>query len=123
MFKKYDWIIPLAALLLAAAALLVYSHGHRTDGAAVTVTVDGTAVGTYPLDTDRTLTLTGWAGGTFTMTISDGEVSMLSSDCPDKICVRHAAISRTGECIICLPNRAVLEVIGAGEPVVDAVSQ
>lgn len=44
----------------------------------------------------------------------NGEVRMLCSSCPDQICVRHREISRTGETIICLPHKIVIEVT-AGE--------
>lgn len=37
--------------------------------------------------------------------IEDGEVSFVSSDCPDKLCVNQGAISKNGESIVCLPGR------------------
>ena len=43
--------------------------------------------------------------------ISDGKADMESADCPNQICVHHSAISHTGETIVCLPNRVVIEVI------------
>lgn len=42
----------------------------------------------------------------------NGEIRMLQSSCPDKICVHHKAISMTGENIICLPHKLVIEVSG-----------
>ena len=32
-------------------------------------------------------------------------------NCPDKICVNHAAISKKGETIVCLPHKVVVEVV------------
>ncbi|MCR4991648.1 MAG: NusG domain II-containing protein [Lachnospiraceae bacterium] len=43
--------------------------------------------------------------------LSDGKANMESADCPNQICVHHSAISHTGETIVCLPNRVVIEVI------------
>ena len=43
--------------------------------------------------------------------ISGGKADMESADCPNQICVHHSAISHTGETIVCLPNRVVIEVI------------
>ena len=40
------------------------------------------------------------------------EISMLYGSCPDKICVHHRAISITGENIICLPHKLVIEITG-----------
>ena len=45
------------------------------------------------------------------LVISDGKADMESADCPNQICVHHGAISHTGETIVCLPNRVVIEVI------------
>ena len=45
------------------------------------------------------------------LVIFDGKADMESADCPNQICVHHSAISHTGETIVCLPNRVVIEVI------------
>lgn len=45
------------------------------------------------------------------LVIFDGKTDMESADCPNQICVHHSAISNTGETIVCLPNRVVIEVI------------
>ena len=50
------------------------------------------------------------------------EISMLYSSCPDKICVHHHAISMTGENIICLPHKLVIEITGDGERKTDGVA-
>ena len=39
------------------------------------------------------------------------KVSVNNKDCPDKICVNHAAISKKGETIVCLPHKVVVEVV------------
>lgn len=41
---------------------------------------------------------------------SNNEIRMLQSSCPDKICVHHSTISDTGENIICLPHKLVIEI-------------
>lgn len=51
----------------------------------------------------------------------NGEVRMIQSSCPDLICVRHEAVSKTGETIVCLPHRLVIEITGAPETELDGV--
>lgn len=51
----------------------------------------------------------------------NGEIRMIQSSCPDLICVHHAAVSRTGENIICLPHALVIEIVGAQENELDGV--
>lgn len=53
----------------------------------------------------------------------NGQVQMLASNCPDKICVHHNAIAKTGENIICLPHRVVIEIVGGEDKKLDGVVQ
>ena len=74
----------------------------------VTVRVNGTQVLRVPLDRDGVYPI----GETNTITVSDGEVRMTHADCPDQICVKTGSISRSGQSIVCAPNRVVVTVTG-----------
>ncbi len=37
-------------------------------------------------------------------------IRMISSPCPDKICIKQGWINKKGESIVCLPNRVVLRL-------------
>lgn len=52
----------------------------------------------------------------------NGEVRMIESSCPDQICVHHRAICATGENIICLPHKIVIEIINDEESKLDGVA-
>ncbi|MGB9856637.1 MAG: NusG domain II-containing protein [Dictyoglomaceae bacterium] len=39
-------------------------------------------------------------------------VRMVSSPCPDKLCIKQGWINKIGESIVCLPNRVVLRLEG-----------
>lgn len=41
--------------------------------------------------------------------IKNGEVFMEESNCKNQICVKHKKIKRSGESIICLPNKVIIE--------------
>lgn len=108
----------LACSLLAASvglfiALQLWSHVGRT----VRVQVEGVTVATLPLDTDTVYAIEG-VGGSNTLIIDNGKASVTDATCPDGVCVRHRAIGRAGESIICLPHKVVVTV--DGEPPVDA---
>ena len=45
--------------------------------------------------------------------ILDGEVFVVSSPCPNKVCVKSGYISRPGETIICLPNKVSITIFKA----------
>ena len=42
--------------------------------------------------------------------IKDGKVTMKEADCKDKICADHKAIEKSGETIVCLPHKVVIEI-------------
>lgn len=74
----------------------------------VTVRVDGTQILQVPLSRDGVYPL----GETNTITVSDGEVRMTHADCPDQICVKTGRISRSGQSIVCAPNRVIVTITG-----------
>ena len=79
-------------------------------GAEVKVSVNNKEYGTYSLDKNQTVTI-GEDDWENILIIKDGKASMAKADCPDKICVNHAAISKKGETIVCLPHKVVVEVV------------
>ena len=106
-------IIFIAALLLMAAAGLVYLFVFRDSGNVVEVTVDGEVYGVYSLSENITCEIrTGKNDESINrFVIADGKVYMQDASCPDGICVAHRPIFRDGESIVCLPNRVVVTVI------------
>ena len=59
--------------------------------------------------------------GTNKVRIEHNGVYMENANCPDKLCVHQGRISKTGQSIICLPNKIIVEIVGK-KPDVDAVS-
>ena len=123
--KKKDMIIYVSVLLLFGAACLYTAlvKMYRPAGTYVRVSVDGRIVAEYPLSRDAETDIEGYSGGNLRLIIKDGTAYVSASTCPDKICVRHSAVSHTGESIICMPNRVVVEIISGSEyQEIDAVS-
>ncbi len=116
-FKTADLIL-VGGLLVVAAVLLFFLYSRPNDGRTVEVSVDGVTVAILPLDIDTTFVINGADGGHNTLVIADGRATVTEATCPDGVCVRHRAIDRAGQSIICLPNKAVVKVVG--EPTVDA---
>lgn len=113
---KADAIL-IAFCLVLSVLLWLWSITDSEDGTRAVVRVDGQTVAEYRLNVDGTYTLN---GGTNVLIIEDGRAHMEDADCPDKLCVKQGAISRTGQCITCLPNRVTVTVEG-GTAEVDIV--
>ena len=106
-----DLILIFCVVLVALSVFLV-AFLTSEDGAYVSVRIeDGESV-RYSLSEDGEFVL---LGGKNILVIKDGKAYMSHADCPDKTCVRTGGISKTGEQIICLPNKVYISIIGAEE--------
>ena len=104
MLKKGDIVIIVSvlAMILASSALLFLGKGS---GRTVTVRENNEVVYKGSLYENKVIELTG-----NTVEIKDGAVTVAQADCKNQICVNHAAITKKGESIICLPNKVIAEI-------------
>lgn len=102
--KKGDIILCAAVCTVAAIFALIF-FALKKDGKTVLVKIDNKIVDEYPLDTDRKIVLEH-----NTAVIENSKVQMIESDCKNQICVNTGKISKRGECIVCLPNKVILEI-------------
>ena len=105
---RADIILALLLLFVALSVFLITTLTKK-DGAFVRVEIDGSTVATYPLSVDGEYSLN---GGTNRLIIKDGRAEIREANCPDGLCIRQGKISYTGERIVCLPNRVMVEVVG-----------
>lgn len=136
-------IIFLFAVFAVAAAIFLILRLNVGQGDVITVSYDGTQVLQLPLrQEDARYYLVQYQDGINIKDYSekewrdlqlpdadfnafsccDGEIRMLGSSCPDKICVHHVAISHKWESIICLPHKLVIEVEAVEESDLDGVA-
>jgi len=115
--KKGDIVLIIALLIVSAALFIVFTNGE--EGATAVVAVNGQEVERYPLADDGVFPLN---GGTNILVIENGEAYLEDANCPDKLCVRMGKISKTGQCITCLPNKLTVTIEGAGEAEVDLMA-
>ncbi len=112
--KKRDFILIGGVLVLALLlwllprALGFFSvQGEKQ----VRITVEGELYGIYDLQEEQTIEI----NDSNLCRIQDGEVNMTEADCPDKLCMHQGPISISGETIVCLPNKVVIEIVGKDE--------
>lgn len=68
----------------------------------------------YPLAGDREFTVEG-AEGTVRVAVKDGEVSVVSAPCRNKICQLSRPIKKPGEWIACIPGKVIIRIRGQAE--------
>ena len=112
--KKNDLIL-VGALLVGLLELVAVLMATKSSGAYAVVSVDGVEVAAFSLDQDITYEIEGYDGGHNTLVIKDGKAHLEDSSCPDHLCEHMGKIDKVGQSIICLPNRVVVEIRGAGD--------
>ena len=119
----------IAGMLLAAALFFAFfGTWSRETGSTAVIIVDGETMDTVPLTKDGDYSVEGLLGESI-IRIRDGAVTMEQAPCPDQICVKHSRIRYSGEQIVCLPGRIIIEIQGGtqtqtnGEPVIDGVAK
>lgn len=73
----------------------------------------------YPLETEGTFYYHGPLGNT-EVVMAGGEISVVASPCPEKICIASSPIGRPGTWLACLPNRIFIRIEGKDEEEIDA---
>lgn len=114
-FKKGDIAVIVLILLVSAAGLII----RAASGEAVSADIiaDGRIYETCPLNRDRTIELNGTV-----IEIAGGKIRFLSSDCPDRLCVKSGWLDRSGDIAACVPNRVVIRLAGDSGGAPDGVT-
>lgn len=123
--KTRNDIILVAVILVIAAAGLLITTLTRQEGSTVVVKIDGEQTQSYSLYENKTVEIITGKNNEFsnTLVIENGKAFISQADCPDKICQEHRAISYSGETIVCLPHKIVIEITDKQSgPDLDAVA-
>ena len=101
--KKKDMILIAAVLAISLISFAAIKMTQK-DGKEVIVTVEGKEVYKTSIKKDQIYQIPE-ENGTNVMQIKDGKVTMKKADCKD-----HKAIEKSGETIVCLPHKVVIEI-------------
>ena len=120
MIKKADIILAAALIIVGLAMSYILSFG-QTVGSELLITCNGEKFGSYSLYENKEIEIK-QNDHINKVTINNGVVSMSFSDCHGQDCIHQGEITKSGETIICLPNKVVLEIEG-GEKKYDTLSK
>ncbi len=110
--------------VLSGTAVHARTHVRTAGRCFLEIRVSGELTGRYDITADRDITVEAFHGEVNTVQIRGGQVRMVSASCPNRLCVRHNAVSRPGEQIVCLPNRVTLTLTAEEEKeAVDAIAR
>ncbi|MFP4562005.1 MAG: NusG domain II-containing protein [Spirochaetia bacterium] len=114
-------LVDIAAILITIGVIAVISlqvyTGQGESQAIYIQSSEGKWV--YPLDEEGTYGFQGPLGETI-VAVENGGVRVVSSPCPEKICISMGTIHRPGSWIACLPNGLFLRIEGENTEELDA---
>ena len=110
----WDGMVVLTVVILAVAcAAGIWRGSGSQESLTAVISVDGTEVERIPLaQTGETRRTVHGGGYTLEICLTDTEVWVEQSDCPTQDCVHTGTISRSGQSIVCLPARIVIQLTG-----------
>ena len=118
---RADRMLLFASFLLSCLSLALLK-GWGDEGRVALVEVEGRPYARLYLSEPRRLSIPGRLGE-MVLVVQDQRVRIEASHCPQKICVHSGAIRRSGELLVCVPNRVVVRINGGTEHPFDLITQ
>ncbi len=109
LISKNDILLLTILFVLCLGLLIVFRHGN--DKKTATIYFNNDIVETVNLseNTEKKIIKTG-SEGKCIICCENNEIYFLSSDCPDKLCVKSKHLSKNGDFAACLPQKVVITV-------------
>lgn len=118
--KPFDGIIIVLLILLSFLPLVLFSLKQAGLSDTVTyeakISVDGKTLKTFPLKKGQgTLTYRyeDEDGDYNLIEVVDDKIHITEANCGDLVCVRQGFIEKSGDTIVCLPHKLLIEVIAS----------
>ena len=122
-FDRKDFVF-IGVLLLVFVVIFVFCSRMKKAGSMVIVEKNGKTYCSTSLYEDQRIEIEDDNGNiTNILIIEDKKAYMQEADCPDQLCVHQKAISKTGETIVCLPNRVVVSISSHEKDSLDGIAQ
>lgn len=119
-FSSGDLILIIGIVLFCAfliAGIFIYGKVQEKKTPYVRILSDGQVLLYSPLRDfqDETEYFIETNNGKVVVLISSERAVIVSSDCPDQICVKQGELTHIGQGAVCLPNKVVVEIVPGPE--------
>lgn len=111
MFKRADAILVILLLIVTLSFNFILTALRHPSGDYAIISIGENVYQNIDLSYDRLYSIDN-TGFFVEVEVMNGAIRILSSDCPDKSCVRQGFISASGNSrvIVCLPNKLVIRI-------------
>lgn len=117
VINKRDTIIIVLIIILALACVFIPKLADN--GGYAVIKCGDKVVAQLDLDKSGDYTFPEFEGMIFT--VAEGAISVTESSCGDHTCMRTGSISRSGEVIVCVPNKAAITIENSEQSDLDVV--
>ena len=101
-FCKGDWLTVGLVVTLAIFVSLCFLPGKSESSGQAEIYLNGEMVKTVELTEDQTFVIADRYRNV--ISVADGAISIVESNCPGQDCVHSGSINTSGRVIVCLPN-------------------
>lgn len=108
--KRNTILFLLLLVILIMIGFLIQKFFFGKSGTRAIIEQNGENIAELDLSKNTELVLNDGNGGSNTITVSNGQISVTDANCPDLVCVRTGSISKTGEVIACLPHKLIITI-------------
>ena len=118
---KIDLFLIVLIIVLSCASILWISRGHSQDNSnskRAVVYRQKSVLEEFDLEEDKTIN---FSDPVMKMEIKGTKIRVTESDCPGQICVNIGWIQYSGQTIVCVPNKILIEMKSSGSRLLDAV--
>lgn len=96
--------------MLCTITAFIFQSFFKSDGKTAEISVEGKVIVRINLAETQNKTFCLSENEHIIYEIKDGRIRITESDCPDKICKNKGFISKSGESIVCMPNKTIVEI-------------
>jgi len=107
--KPLDIIIIL--LLFLSSFSVFFLLANNQTGSLAQLRVNGQVIKDFDLNKNQTWTYKSSDGDYNEIQVKNHSIQVIKANCKDQVDVQRGAISKTGETIVCLPHKLVIEII------------
>ncbi len=125
MMTRGDYVLITLLIVFSLGSLMcMHLFLFRTDASVVVIEVNGKHWAQYSiteLHTPKEVSVETEFGSNLLL-LERERVSVLQSNCPDKLEIKAGAITHAGQQLICLPNRLVIRLESSNNTKIDGVT-
>jgi len=121
-FSKFDLVLVILVLLFSGFLIFRTTLDRvRQSGQAAKAVIyqDSRMLESVDLDKDSLFSI---LNGKMQIKVKDGKIRVVDADCPQHLCVNMGWIQYSGQSIVCVPNKILIEIKSLGPQLVDAVA-